>query len=142
MAISPGRGLPPRVYLPIVLIFAVIFLGIMGYLVNKGFGVTGAVFGGNSASNGSGGTEPTQNVSVEGGPPAAVRLALGQLREQIKRDPKDDVALTQLGDLYLSVGKFTQAIPLYTRALAVNPKNVAAKAGLDEAKSGLEAQNQ
>ncbi|MEO6913416.1 MAG: hypothetical protein ABI182_05290 [Candidatus Baltobacteraceae bacterium] len=139
MATSPQRGLPPRAYLPVVLIFAVIFLGIMGYLVGKGFGVTGAVFG---SSDRPGATQPAQNVNVEGGPPAAVRLALGELRAQIQRDPKDDVALTQLGDLYLSVGKYTQAIPFYTRALAANPKNVAAKAGLDEAKSGLEAQNQ
>lgn len=114
----------------------------MGYLVNKGFGVTGAVFGSGSASSRPGVAQPAQDVNVEGGPPAAVQLQLGQLRERIRRDPKDDVALTQLGDLYLSVGKYTQAIPLYTRALAANPKNVAAKAGLDEAKSGLEALNQ
>lgn len=114
----------------------------MSYLVNKGFGVTGSVFGENAGATHSDSSRAAGNANVEGGPPAAVQVQLSQLRAQIKRDPKDDVALTQLADLYLSVGKYTQAIPLYTRALAANPKNVAAKAGLDEAKSGLETQNQ
>jgi hypothetical protein len=38
-------GLPPRIVLPIVLVFAVVFLGIMGYFLRIGFGTTGAAFG-------------------------------------------------------------------------------------------------
>ncbi len=38
-------GLPPRVVIPIVAVFAVVFLGIMGYFLRIGFGTTGAAFG-------------------------------------------------------------------------------------------------
>ena len=38
-------GLPPRVVIPIVAVFAVIFLGIMGYFLRIGFGTTGSAFG-------------------------------------------------------------------------------------------------
>jgi hypothetical protein len=38
-------GLPPKVVVPIVLVFAVVFLGIMGYFLRIGFGTTGAAFG-------------------------------------------------------------------------------------------------
>lgn len=112
----------------------------MGWLVHQGFATGGSVFGtGTGASSHA--TPPPAGppaVSVEGGgPPATVRLQLQELRDRIARNPKDDVALTQLGDMYLAVGKFDQAIPLYKRALAVNPTNVAAKEGLSEAQTGL-----
>lgn len=70
-----------------------------------------------------------------GGPPAAVRTQLADLRARIAKNPKDDVALTQLADMYLAVGKYDDAIPYYKRALAANPNNVAAKEGLSEAES-------
>ncbi len=38
-------GLPPKVVIPIVTVFAVVFLGIMGYFLRIGFGTTGAAFG-------------------------------------------------------------------------------------------------
>lgn len=38
-------GLPPKVVIPIVAAFAVVFLGIMGYFLKIGFGTTGAAFG-------------------------------------------------------------------------------------------------
>jgi hypothetical protein len=38
-------GLPVKVVIPIVAVFAVIFLGIMGYFLRIGFGTTGAAFG-------------------------------------------------------------------------------------------------
>lgn len=38
-------GLPPKVVIPIVAVFAVVFLGIMGYFLRIGFGTTGAAFG-------------------------------------------------------------------------------------------------
>ncbi len=129
------RGLPPRIYLPIVIVFAVLFLGVMGYLVALGFGVTGSVFGNSGNANGSSAGSTT---SVQGGgPPAAVMEQLSALRARIVAHPKDDVAITQLADEYLAAGKFAQAIPLYQRALAVNPKNVAAQTGLAEARESL-----
>jgi cytochrome c-type biogenesis protein CcmH/NrfG len=134
------RGLPPRVYLPIVLIFAALFLGVMGYLIAVGFGVTGSVFGksGDAASLSQGSANAVQG----GGPPAAVMEQLSTLRARIAAHPNDDVAITQLADEYLAAGKFAQAIPLYQRALKVNPKNVAAQTGLAEAQESLRESQQ
>jgi hypothetical protein len=42
----PERGLPPRIYIPILVIFAIIFLAVMAYLLAIGFRVTGSPFGG------------------------------------------------------------------------------------------------
>jgi hypothetical protein len=136
---SPQRGLPPRVYVPIVVLVGAIFLAIMGWLVHTGFTTGGSVFGtGTGAGEHAAAPPPPPAVSVEGGgPPAAVRVQLQQLRARIARDPKDDVALTQLGDMYLAVGKDRQAIPYYRRALVVNPNNVAAREGMSEAQSAL-----
>jgi hypothetical protein len=129
------RGLPPRIYIPIVAIFAVLFLGVMGYLIAVGFGVTGSVFGksGNAANMSAGSTTSVQG----GGPPAAVMEQLSALRARIAAHPNDDVAITQLADEYLASNHFAEAIPLYERALKVNPKNVAAQTGLAEAKESL-----
>ncbi|BDE05794.1 hypothetical protein WPS_10700 [Vulcanimicrobium alpinum] len=38
-------GLPTRIALPILAVFAVVFLGIMGYFLKLGFGTEGAAFG-------------------------------------------------------------------------------------------------
>jgi cytochrome c-type biogenesis protein CcmH/NrfG len=134
-------GLPLRVYLPIVLIFAALFLGVMGYLIAVGFGVTGSVFGksGNAPANLSQGSA---NAVQGGGPPAAVMEQLSVLRARIAAHPNDDVAITQLADEYLAADKFAQAIPLYQRALKVNPKNVAAQTGLAEARESLRESQQ
>src|ERR1700694_2116054 len=41
-----GRvGLPARIALPILAVFAVIFLGILGWFLRIGFGTTGSAFG-------------------------------------------------------------------------------------------------
>ena len=63
---------------------------------------------------------------------------LQTLRARIAAHPNDDVALTQLGDMYLAANRFSDAIPLYQRALKANPGNVAAKTGLAEARSALQ----
>ena len=63
---------------------------------------------------------------------------LKTLRERIAAHPNDDVALTQLGDMYLAANRFAEAIPLYRRALRANPHNVAAQAGLSEARDALQ----
>lgn len=105
----------------------------------------GAVLGDGTLRQAQGDTKSNgqpQSVQVGGGPPPAVAAQLQQLRAQIAARPKDDVALVQLADLYLAVQKYAQAIPLYNRALVANPKNVAAKAGLDEATTGLAGEQQ
>ena len=136
----PTRGLPPRIYLPIAAIFALLFLGAMAYLVAVGFGVTGSVFGKAGSATAANAPQQTQGTQANvqgGGPPPAVMAQLQTLRNRIAKDPKDDVALTQLGDMYLAAGKFEQAIPFYQRALKANPSNVAAQTGLQQAKSGI-----
>jgi cytochrome c-type biogenesis protein CcmH/NrfG len=139
----PQRGLPPRIYVPIVLLIAAVFLAAMGWLVHLGFSTGGSVFGAGTGASARGAVTraapPAVNVEG-GGPPAAVRMQVQQLRARIARNPKDDVALTQLGDMYLAVGKYAQAIPYYRRALAANPSNVAAQEGLSEARSEMKNQ--
>jgi cytochrome c-type biogenesis protein CcmH/NrfG len=140
----PSRGLPPRIYVPIVAAIAVVFLGAMGYLVAAGFGVTGSVFGqaakpGTVAGQSAAQQQQAQGsqTNVEGGPPPAVVEQLKSLRERIAAHPNDDVAITQLGDMYLAANLYSQAIPLYRRALRINPNNVAAQSGLAEAQDAV-----
>ena len=129
-------------YLPIVIVAGGAFLAVLAWFVHQGFATGGSVFGSGTGATARAGTNaPTSGppaVNVEGGgPPATVRIQLAQLRERIDKNPKDDVALTQLGDMYLAVGKYADAIPYYRRALAANAKNVAAQEGLSEARAGL-----
>lgn len=135
------RGLPPRVYLPIVALIGAVFLGVVVWLVHAGFATGGSVFGAGTGESGRAGT-PTAGppaVNVQGGPPAGVQMQLKDLRSRIARNPKDDVALTQMGDMYLAIGRYRDAISFYRRALSVNPKNVAAQEGMSEARSGLKS---
>ncbi len=129
---TPQRGLPPRIYLPFVAAFALVFLGVMGYIVAVGFGSGGSVLG----ASGSGAQQTAQH-RVEGGPPPAVMIQFQALRRRVARHPNDDVALTQLGDMELAANRFGEAIPYYRRALAANPRNVAAQTGLTEAQEAL-----
>jgi cytochrome c-type biogenesis protein CcmH/NrfG len=117
---------------------AAIFLGTMAYLVAVGFGVTGSVFGQGAASHATSEVERQGSQNrVEGGPPAPVAAALQSLRRRIAEHPNDDVALTQLADMYLAANHFQEAIPLYQRALRANPHNVAAQTGLAQARDAL-----
>ena len=143
MPVPPARGLPPRIYLPILAVVSIAFLATMAYLVAVGFGVTGSVFGtaAKSSNAGAASSQGTQ-AAVEGGPPPAVMEELKTLRERIAAHPNDDVALTQLGDMYLAANRFSEAIPLYRRALRANPRNVAAQAGLSEARDALQSSRQ
>lgn len=136
MSRPSARGLPARIAIPLFAVFALCFLGVMAYLIAIGFGVTGSVFGGAAHA---GGTAPAQGstAAVQGGPPPAVAAQLRTLRERVAAHPDDDVALTQLGDMYLAANRFAQAIPYYRRALRANPQNVAARAGLSEARDAL-----
>lgn len=135
---TSDTGLPPRIYVPIFGVIALVFLALMGYLVSVGFGVTGSVFG-KAAQPGTAATAARQGSqnAVEGGPPAPVIAQLQTLRARIAAHPNDDVALTQLADMYLAANKFTEAIPLYRRALRANPHNVAAQTGLAQAQAAL-----
>ncbi len=136
---QPARGLPPKIYVPIVTVIAVAFLAVMAYLVAIGFGVTGSVFG--KAAPAAGQSVEAQAPSTTnvqgGGPPAAVMVQLQSLRARIATHPNDDVAITQLADMYLAANKFEAAVPLYERALRVNPHNVAAQTGLEQAREAL-----
>jgi cytochrome c-type biogenesis protein CcmH/NrfG len=135
---TPG-GLPARTAIPIFLTLAVIFIAAMAYFVSIGFGVNGSVLGSGEkpgAAKQAGGT-----TNVLGGPPPAVMAQVQALRARIAAHPNDDVSLTQLADMYLTVDKFADAIPLYKRALAANPRNAAAATGLEQATAGLKAQN-
>jgi cytochrome c-type biogenesis protein CcmH/NrfG len=135
---NESRGLPPRIYLPIVTVIAAAFLCVMAYLVADGFGVTGSVFGkAVKAEAGAAVQQQGSQNAVEGGPPAPVMAQLKTLRERIATHPNDDVAITQLADMYSAANRFAQAIPLYQRALRANPHNVAAQTGLAEAKDAL-----
>ncbi len=107
----------------------------MAYLIGIGFGVTGSVFG-NAAKPGAPAAGAAA-ANVEGGPPPAVMLQLKTLRERIAKHPDDDVAITQLADMYLAANRFADAVPLYQQALKVNPHNVAAQTGLEQARDGL-----
>jgi len=135
---SSSSGLPPRIYVPILAVTAILFLSVMAYLVALGFGVTGSVFG-KSANSAPARSQPqgSQNA-VEGGPPPPVMAQIATLRSRIASHPNDDVALTQLGDMYLAANKFAEAVPLYRQALRANPHNVAARAGLEQARDALQ----
>jgi cytochrome c-type biogenesis protein CcmH/NrfG len=138
MAEPSRRGLLPHIYLPIVGVFVLAFLAVMFYLVSIGFGVSGSVFGKSAAAGAPAANQAQSGTNVQGGgPPAEVVEQLTTLRERVAAHPKDDVAITQLADMYLAANKFTEAIPLYKRALAVNPGNVAAQAGLEQAQESL-----
>jgi cytochrome c-type biogenesis protein CcmH/NrfG len=130
-------GLPPRVYVPILAVIAFVFLGTMAYLVAVGFGVTGSVFGKAAPATGANAPRQGSQNAVEGGPPAPVVAQLQTLRARIAAHPNDDVALTQLGDMYLAANRFNEAIPFYQRALRANPHNVAAQTGLAQAREAL-----
>jgi cytochrome c-type biogenesis protein CcmH/NrfG len=114
------------------------FLGIMALLVVDGFRMTGSVFG-KAVTVKTTEQTPAQGsqTDVEGGPPAPVVAELRNLRARIAAHPNDDVALAQLGDMYLASDHFAQAIPLYERALRANPRNVAAQEGLAQARQAL-----
>jgi cytochrome c-type biogenesis protein CcmH/NrfG len=131
-------GLPARTAVPIFLVLAIAFIGAMLYFVTVGFGNYGSVLG---SGDKSAAKQAPANTNVQGGPPPAVMAQVQALRARIAAHPNDDVSLTQLGDMYLTVGKYAQAIPLYKRALVVNPKSAAATEGLDEATRGLASQN-
>ncbi|MFN2449482.1 MAG: tetratricopeptide repeat protein [Candidatus Baltobacteraceae bacterium] len=137
MITGPARGLPPRMYLPITALFGIVLVTLVVLLIRQSLSTGGSVFGASAATGAQArATQAPPAVNVEGGgPPPAVRVQLQQLQTRVARNPKDDVALTQLGDMYLAAGKYALAIPYYRRALAANKNNVAAQEGLQQARS-------
>jgi hypothetical protein len=146
-------GLPLRIAAPILTAFAVVFLGIMGWLLHLGFGTTGSAFGpGVVAEQGDAkiqatpapiatdppgaftvpqtGTGPIANRpsalpgnSTGGGPPAPVMQEVQSLQQRIARNPKDLAALVAMGDLEFRANKFDKATDYFRRALALDPSN-------------------
>ena len=103
-------------------------------LLRQSLSTGGSVFGAGGAAAQA--TQAPPALSVQGGgPPAGVLMQRQELEARVARNPKDDVALTQLGDMYLAAGKAAQAVPYYRRALAANKNNVAAQEGLQQAQT-------
>jgi tetratricopeptide (TPR) repeat protein len=74
-------GLPPKIVIPIVIVFAVAFLGIMGYFLRIGFGTTGAAFG------------PQARTHEQGD----ARIAATPVPESAPTDPPGTVDIPQSG---------------------------------------------
>jgi thioredoxin-like negative regulator of GroEL len=130
---------------------ALAFLGVIGYFLKIGLGVTGSALGpeakavvpvtdslpstapgevtvpqsggGNAdgGPNGVGGGTPAQVAGA--GPPAPVQRLLLDLRQRIAKNPSDLAALVNLANLYFDAAKYPQAIDYYKRALALDPAN-------------------
>ncbi len=135
---GPGRGLPPRTYLPILALTALAFLGIVGYFLKIGLATTGAALGPEAQAVAPAHAVPG-DVTVPqrgGGPPAPVRRLLGDLRERIVRNPSDLAALVELARLYVVAAKYPQAIAYYKRALALDPANPATRSAYAAALHG------
>ena len=144
MSRLPARGLPPRVYLPILTVSAICVIALIAYFLKIGLGVTGSALGPEAKAtalpaNAIATTAPGEVVvpqsggapvggggpaaAVAGGPPAPVLRLLTELRGRIARNPSDLSALVSLAQLYFDAGKFAQALPYYRRALAIDPGN-------------------
>jgi cytochrome c-type biogenesis protein CcmH/NrfG len=133
---GPARGLPPRIYVPIVTIVMIAVLGVIGYFLKIGLGVTGAALGPSVAQgdanlaapagpNDVGGGTPAQAAAAA--PPPPVARLLVELRDRVARNPRDGSALASLGSMYFEAGKFAQALPYYERALALDPNDAAVR---------------
>jgi tetratricopeptide (TPR) repeat protein len=61
----------------------------------------------------------TAAAAPSGSPMEQVRQQLEMLKKQIAQNPNDFDALVQLGNMYMDVSKFPQAIDYFKRALAV-----------------------
>jgi tetratricopeptide (TPR) repeat protein len=127
-------GLPTRVVIPLLAVFAIIFLGIMTYLLRIGFATEGSAFGTSApheqgdariAATGAPANGPNAlpgNQVGGGGPPAPVMAALADLQSRVAQNPRDTTSLVALGEMYFEAGKYAQALTYNQRALAVDPK--------------------
>lgn len=130
-------------YLPILAVVALAFLGVIGYFLKVGLGVTGAALGPTAQgastpaamatqapgeivvpqTGGAGVGGGTPVPANGGGPPAPVARVIAELRDRLQRNPRDLEALVGLADLYFEANKYAQSLPYYRRALALDPRN-------------------
>ena len=129
MSRVPARGLPVRIYLPILLVLVIAVVGVVWHFLTIAFGTTGAALG-PAADSGSIGGAPGNGVGGgtvipprPTGPPAGVQRMLTELKGRLVRNPNDSSALIALAQLYADAGKFEQALPYYRRAVAVRPSD-------------------
>ena len=62
---------------------------------------------------------PPSAAGAAGSPMEQVRQQLEMLKKQVEQNPNNFDALVQLGNMYMDVAKFPQAIDYFNRALAV-----------------------
>ncbi len=86
-----GVGLPPKIVIPIVAVFAVVFLGIMGYFLRIGLGTTGAAFG------------PQAQAHEQGD----ARIAATPVPDLAPTDPPGTVDIPQTGTGQVATGPAT-----------------------------------
>jgi cytochrome c-type biogenesis protein CcmH/NrfG len=75
---------------------------------------------------------PSAQAPPPGTPAPAIldETKVQALRTVVERDPKNAVALAQLGNLYYDAGRYTDAIKWYTDSLALNPNDVSVSTDL------------
>ncbi len=145
------RGLPPKIYVPIVLTVGLAVIAIVAYFLKGALTTTGGALapesqatlppavsanaelpGAQSAPSGevtlpqSGGAAPGEAApagNAGGGPPPAIAQMVGDLKARLAKNPNDLAALVGLASLYFDAAKFDQAAPYYKRALALDPGN-------------------
>ncbi len=98
MSTPPPRGLPPRIYVPILAVVAVLFLGVMGYFLRIGFGETGTALGG---------TVPAGTVPEQGD----ARIAATPVPEATDAPGTVDVPQTGTGPMNGGVQNAAPATP-------------------------------
>jgi Flp pilus assembly protein TadD len=144
-----ARGLPPRIYVPVLAIVVLALVGVTVYFLRISFGVAGSALGaGTPAAQasvapltarapdeiampqsgvGRGAALPGQSVggggASQGGPPPEVVRMLTDLRGRLRHNPNDLVALVGLAGLYAEANEPAKAAPLYGRAVALDPTN-------------------
>jgi tetratricopeptide (TPR) repeat protein len=122
------------------------FLGVVGYFLKIGLGVTGAALGPAAgdvrsvadAPNGVGGGTPPQVAAA--GPPAPVQRLLLEMRERLQRNANDRGALLALANLYFDAGKYSQSLPYYRRALALAPHDAQTQSAYAAAQRAAESE--
>ncbi len=156
MKSSPARGLPLRIAVPIIVVFAAVFLGVMTYFLRIGLGSSGTALGSNVEQGDAriaatpapteepglvtipqtGGGAQAPGNAVGGGPPAPVLQELTQLRARLARDPRDLDALVTFGNLELDAGMYERAEGYFRQALAVDSRSPGALYGSAVAQRG------
>jgi tetratricopeptide (TPR) repeat protein len=145
---QPKRpGLPPKIYVPIVLTVGLAVLAVVAVFLKSALVTTGGALApetqvtGEAAANAADAGMPSGEVTIPqsggsdargvtaaqgtmgGGPPPAVAQMLGSLKARVAKNPGDLGAIVGLASMYFDAGKFDEAIPYYARALALDPSN-------------------